>query len=90
MDWFKIGGKGIPFRWVDGSELQLDQLRQVEFLVNDGDISYINSHFAIWMFPKIGVPQNGWFTMENPIKMDDLRVPLFLETSISTPILQDF
>ena len=26
----------------------------------------------IWMFPRIGVPQNGWFMMENPIKMDDL------------------
>ena len=27
-----------------------------------------------WMFPKIGVPQNGWF-IENPIKMDDLGAP---------------
>ena len=34
------------------------------------------------MFPKIGVPQNLWSIMENPIKMDDLGVPLFLETSI--------
>ena len=38
------------------------------------------STFADGCFQKIGVPQNGWFIRGNPIKMDDLRVPLFLET----------
>ena len=39
----------------------------------------------IWVFPKIGVPQNGWFIRENLIRMDDLGVPLFLETPILDP-----
>ena len=39
---------------------------------------------CIWVFPKIVVPQNGWFIMEIPIKMDDLGVLLFSETPIYT------
>ena len=40
----------------------------------------------IRVFPKINIPQNGWFILENPIKLDDLGVPLFSETSIHTYI----
>ena len=37
----------------------------------------------IWVFPKIMVPQNGWFCIwKTLLTWDDLGVPLFSETSI--------
>ena len=41
----------------------------------------------IWEFPKIGVFPPKWMVkiMENTIKMDDLGIPLFLETPIEVP-----
>ena len=40
------------------------------------------------VFPKIGVPENGWFIVENTIKVDDLGgcPPIFGNTHIRIPI----
>ncbi len=48
-------------------------------------IIWHHNDMSIWMFPKVGTPKWMIYSiMENPIKMDDLGVPLFLETPIWT------
>ena len=54
---------------------------------NIGVNIYSKSDGSIWGFPKIVVPQNGWFIKENPIKMDDLGVQPFKETPICCIII---
>ena len=41
------------------------------------DQGFVQQDFR-WVFPRIGISQDGQFIMEHPI-MDDLGVPLFLE-----------
>ena len=45
---------------------------------------WVGNHQAVYGgFPSIVVPQNGWFMKKNPIKMDDLGEPPFMETPVS-------
>ena len=45
-------------------------------------VANLSIRLLIRVFPKIEIPENGRFTVGNPVKMDDLGVPLFLEIPI--------
>ena len=52
---------------------------------NGGEVKWISSTKKVGLmgFPAMEVPPNGWFTRENPIKMDDLGIP---PSGLETPI----
>ena len=64
-----------------GSKFRFDWLEQGQKQTTANNTNNTSSNKNNkWVFPKIGVPQDGWLKMENSIKMDDLGVPLFSET----------
>ena len=53
-----------------GTPLRRHQDRTVLALLKEKSLSP-----PIQGFPEMAVPQNGWFIIENPIKMGDFEVP---------------
>ena len=66
----EVGGFNLE-RKVDWHSLELSfKYMTLDMFSHDWTLNAIK-----WVFPKIVVPPNGWFIMENPIKMDDLEAP---------------
>ena len=73
-----------PVGWVEPSRCGTrgtgDQGLIAVDVTQHGGLWKMDENGYTWVFPKIGVPKMDGLYMETPIKVDDLGVPLFLET----------
>ena len=76
-----VNGTNRSDRWLGGFVQICDISRAIEM-----DLTLWKKGFEDWMMDMGGSinggTQTGWYIMENPVKIDDLGVPLFKETSI--------
>ena len=56
----------------------------VKYLLTFGALGFLHKRSMknMWVFPKIGVPQNGWFIMENLLNGWFCRIPIFGNTHV--------
>ena len=92
--WHRFRGLYLPQTLVRFSWEIRRSRKKIEAFLNPSETHWCSAIYRIigiiWVLPKIGVPQNGWFAMENPVKMDDLgENPPFWETPIS-PFISGF
>ena len=79
--WCRISPNSISCEWfrnsqafgIDGNNKGFFQMKKSRYMNSDsGRVYFLRTYkrkHVIWVFPTIMVPQNGWFIMENPIKM---------------------